>query len=259
MWSCAEPCGDILFIVAILQRGVRGQVQQDACSRQSICIICSRALQQCGYSLDQTQELSPCFTLCWRTSALLPPCLPCRTGSRAALPHLISLLLCLPTVQFLEGAGGNKPHYIAVCIGTALLSRERPWLPSCLAACRCEVLPSVRAQIPPVQTGAPTQVASCVKTSPSPSSPLSLCTFFLLLSLSPLSLSTSWYKLTPHTHNIIPPCLSQVQLFEKMVETEDGVPLYSQYMEVNSITQSTRDRYMRLTNGIFLNEIMRVM
>ncbi|XP_074504740.1 coiled-coil domain containing 88A [Sebastes fasciatus] len=49
-----------------------------------------------------------------------------------------------------------------------------------------------------------------------------------------------------------------VQLFEKMVETEDGVPLYSQYMEVNSITQSTRDRYMRLTNGIFLNEIMRV-
>ncbi|XP_065814898.1 coiled-coil domain containing 88A [Labrus bergylta] len=49
-----------------------------------------------------------------------------------------------------------------------------------------------------------------------------------------------------------------VQLFEKMVEREDGVPLYSQYMEVNSITQSTRDRYMRLTNGIFLNEVMRV-
>ncbi|XP_034067786.1 girdin isoform X3 [Gymnodraco acuticeps] len=49
-----------------------------------------------------------------------------------------------------------------------------------------------------------------------------------------------------------------VQLFEKMVETEDGVPLYSQYMEVNSSSQSARDRYMRLTNGIFLNEIMRV-
>ncbi|KAI4818980.1 hypothetical protein KUCAC02_004267, partial [Chaenocephalus aceratus] len=43
-----------------------------------------------------------------------------------------------------------------------------------------------------------------------------------------------------------------------MVETEDGVPLYSQYMEVNSSSQSARDRYMRLTNGIFLNEIMRV-
>lgn len=49
-----------------------------------------------------------------------------------------------------------------------------------------------------------------------------------------------------------------VQLFEKMVETEDGIPLYSQYMEVNSSSQSARDRYMRLTNGIFLNEIMRV-
>uniref|UniRef100_UPI0037E75812 coiled-coil domain containing 88A n=1 Tax=Semicossyphus pulcher TaxID=241346 RepID=UPI0037E75812 len=49
-----------------------------------------------------------------------------------------------------------------------------------------------------------------------------------------------------------------VQLFENMVEREDGVSLYSQYMEVNSITQSTRDRYMRLTNGIFLNEVMRV-
>ncbi|XP_035528907.1 girdin [Morone saxatilis] len=49
-----------------------------------------------------------------------------------------------------------------------------------------------------------------------------------------------------------------VQLFEKMVENEDGVPLYSQYMEVNSMSQSARDRYMRLTNGIFLNEVMRV-
>ncbi|XP_019945556.2 coiled-coil domain containing 88A isoform X1 [Paralichthys olivaceus] len=46
-----------------------------------------------------------------------------------------------------------------------------------------------------------------------------------------------------------------VQLFEKMVEREDGI-LYS--LEVNSISQSTRDRYLRLTNGIFLNEVMRV-
>ncbi|KAG7230417.1 hypothetical protein INR49_024523, partial [Caranx melampygus] len=49
-----------------------------------------------------------------------------------------------------------------------------------------------------------------------------------------------------------------VQLFEEMVEREDGVPLYSQYMEVNSNSQSARDRYLRLTNGIFLNEVMRV-
>ncbi|XP_041653764.1 coiled-coil domain containing 88A isoform X2 [Cheilinus undulatus] len=43
-----------------------------------------------------------------------------------------------------------------------------------------------------------------------------------------------------------------------MVEGEDGLSLYNQYMEVNSITEGTRDRYMRLTNGIFLNEVMRV-
>ncbi|XP_047441386.1 coiled-coil domain containing 88A [Mugil cephalus] len=49
-----------------------------------------------------------------------------------------------------------------------------------------------------------------------------------------------------------------VQLFENMLETEDGVPLYNQYMEVNSVSQSARDRYLRLTNGIFLNEVMRV-
>ncbi|KAM9849461.1 coiled-coil domain containing 88A isoform 2-T2 [Aulostomus maculatus] len=46
-----------------------------------------------------------------------------------------------------------------------------------------------------------------------------------------------------------------VQLFEKMVE---GDTLYNQYMEVNSVSQSARDRYLRLTNGIFLNEVMRI-
>ncbi|KAL6117368.1 uncharacterized protein ACO6RY_15168 [Pungitius sinensis] len=49
-----------------------------------------------------------------------------------------------------------------------------------------------------------------------------------------------------------------VQLFEKMLEREDGGPLYGQYMEVNSISQSARDRYARLTDGVFLNEIMRI-
>ncbi|XP_062249558.1 coiled-coil domain containing 88A [Platichthys flesus] len=47
-----------------------------------------------------------------------------------------------------------------------------------------------------------------------------------------------------------------VQMFEKIVEREDGISLYS--LEVNSISQSTRDRYLRLTNGIFLNEVMRL-
>lgn len=53
--------------------------------------------------------------------------------------------------------------------------------------------------------------------------------------------------------------LWQVQLFEKMVEREDSVELYSPYMEVNSVSQSARARYTRLTNGIFLNKVMRVM
>ncbi|XP_069550585.1 coiled-coil domain containing 88A isoform X1 [Brachyistius frenatus] len=49
-----------------------------------------------------------------------------------------------------------------------------------------------------------------------------------------------------------------VQLFGDIVESEDSIPLYSQYMEVNSVSQSARERYLKLTNGIFLNEIMRV-
>ncbi|KAM9376397.1 coiled-coil domain containing 88A [Pholidichthys leucotaenia] len=49
-----------------------------------------------------------------------------------------------------------------------------------------------------------------------------------------------------------------VQLFDNMVESEDGVSLYSQYMEVNSISQNPQNRYLRLMNGIFLNEVMRV-
>ncbi|KAM6953338.1 LOW QUALITY PROTEIN: coiled-coil domain containing 88A [Aplochiton taeniatus] len=49
-----------------------------------------------------------------------------------------------------------------------------------------------------------------------------------------------------------------VQLFESVVDGEDSIPLYSQYMEVNSNSQKSQDRYLRLTNGIFLNEVMRV-
>ena len=167
---------------------VRGEVQQDACSWLKGA--------SAGWLFTDTRAFT-LLHICWRTSTGAALCLSCRAGSRAALPHLIILnqlelvALFTDSAVFLEGAGGNKPHYIAVCIGTALLSteRERPWLQSCLAACHCEVLPSVRAQIPPVQTGAPTQVASCVKnvwTSPSPSLslPLSPCTCFLLLSPS---------------------------------------------------------------------------
>ncbi|XP_054890433.1 coiled-coil domain containing 88A isoform X2 [Poeciliopsis prolifica] len=49
-----------------------------------------------------------------------------------------------------------------------------------------------------------------------------------------------------------------VQLFENMVENETSIQLYSQYMEVNSVSQNAMERYKRLTNGIFLNEVMRI-
>ncbi|XP_068596611.1 coiled-coil domain containing 88A [Brachionichthys hirsutus] len=49
-----------------------------------------------------------------------------------------------------------------------------------------------------------------------------------------------------------------VQLFEKTMEKEDGVPLYSQFIEVNSISHSPQERFTRLANGIFLNAVMRV-
>ncbi|XP_061136856.1 coiled-coil domain containing 88A isoform X2 [Syngnathus typhle] len=49
-----------------------------------------------------------------------------------------------------------------------------------------------------------------------------------------------------------------VHLFEKMVEMENGVSLDRQYIEVNSDSHNSRDCYLRLTNGIFLNEVMRI-
>ncbi|KAM9795033.1 coiled-coil domain containing 88A [Neosynchiropus ocellatus] len=49
-----------------------------------------------------------------------------------------------------------------------------------------------------------------------------------------------------------------VQLFEEMVDREDDVVLYDHYMEVNSNSQSARNRYLRLTDGRYLNEVMRI-
>lgn len=80
------------------------------------------------------------------------------------------------------------------------------------------------------------------------------------------------FRLVSHSHSLwytstkvsvfeaISPLPSQVQLFESVVPKEaDGIRLYSQYMEVNSNSQNSQDHYLRLTNGIFLNEVMRVM
>ncbi|KAM8848959.1 coiled-coil domain containing 88A isoform 1-T1 [Synchiropus picturatus] len=49
-----------------------------------------------------------------------------------------------------------------------------------------------------------------------------------------------------------------VQLFEEMVEREDGVVLYDHYMEVNSSSPSAQNRYLRLMDGRYLNEVMRI-
>lgn len=142
--------------------------------------------------------------VCWKTSTGLPPCC---TGSGSALLHIISwtitsLLLCLQTVRFLEGAGGNKPHYIAVCIGTALLSRERDlgrgpaWLP--VGAVKCFPVWEHRSHLSrQVHRLKWLPVWKCSHLSTSLLVSLFFCSYFLLLST--LSLSTSWWMLSTHT------------------------------------------------------------
>lgn len=46
----------------------------------------------------------------------------------------------------------------------------------------------------------------------------------------------------------------KVHLFEDMVGDEG-----QGYMEVNSNSHSAQRQYLRLTNGIYLNEVMRIM
>ncbi|KAJ8282834.1 hypothetical protein COCON_G00053530 [Conger conger] len=49
-----------------------------------------------------------------------------------------------------------------------------------------------------------------------------------------------------------------VHLFDNVVDGEGDGPLSTQYLEVNSSSQHSQHKYLRLTNGIFLNEVMRV-
>ncbi|XP_077465760.1 coiled-coil domain containing 88A isoform X2 [Stigmatopora argus] len=49
-----------------------------------------------------------------------------------------------------------------------------------------------------------------------------------------------------------------VQLFEKMAETENAFPPQNQYIDVNPVSHNSRDAYLRLTNGVFLNQVMRI-
>lgn len=138
---------------------------------------------------------------------------------------------------------------IAVYTGTAEGERgASTWLQSWLAACHCEVLLTVKGEIPPVQTGVPIQATSCVEMRASPRRPAPPSFSLFVSDIVQIDKRSFFFFL-----------LWQVQLFEKMVEREDSVALYSPYMEVKSVSQSARARYTRLTNGIFLNKVMRVM
>lgn len=91
--------------------------------------------------------------------------------------------------------GKKKPSkYCSLHWHNSSYQKDRPWLLSWLAACHCEVLPSVKAWIPPVQTGAPTQVASCVKMF-GPEHILPLSTLFFAPVFAVLFLSMSHFTL----------------------------------------------------------------
>lgn len=115
MWSLSLIGMFSLALVSPFQRGGWSDVRFNRTWKRFVCFFL-RALQQVIFSL--TWDFSP-----WR-DATQPSCYPphlsllCITSSAETNS---GLLLCLPTVQFLEGAGGNKPHYIAVCIGTSRL------------------------------------------------------------------------------------------------------------------------------------------
>ncbi|CAL8356676.1 unnamed protein product [Merluccius merluccius] len=49
-----------------------------------------------------------------------------------------------------------------------------------------------------------------------------------------------------------------VLLFEQMMEGGERLPFHSQYIEVNSFSCGNRSQYLRLTDGVFLNEVMRL-
>lgn len=119
---CGGPCRGFLYCCLHLKR--RSEVRFNRMTEAG-WFSRSLGLQQGGYSFTFSQgERHP------------QGCLPVALGW-SALISWTNLLVCSSAVQFLEGAGGNKPHYTAVCIGTALLSRarERETLAEVLLGC----------------------------------------------------------------------------------------------------------------------------
>ncbi len=53
--------------------------------------------------------------------------------------------------------------------------------------------------------------------------------------------------------------ICKVHLFEGIVDEEENGSLSQEYMEVNSNSQNAVRRYLKLTNGVYLNEVMRIM
>lgn len=51
----------------------------------------------------------------------------------------------------------------------------------------------------------------------------------------------------------------KVHLFEGIVDEEETGSLSQEYMEVNSNSQNAVGQYLKLTNGVYLNEVMRIM
>lgn len=51
----------------------------------------------------------------------------------------------------------------------------------------------------------------------------------------------------------------KVHLFEGIVGEEEEENVSQKYMEVNFNSQNTLRQYLKLTNGVYLNEILRIM
>lgn len=51
----------------------------------------------------------------------------------------------------------------------------------------------------------------------------------------------------------------KVHLFEGIVDEEENGSLSQEYMEVNFNSQNAVRQYLNLTNGVYLNEVMRIM
>lgn len=203
MWNYTEPCG---YILCTFQSRVRGQIQHSAPSAGSGLASCSRAVMHWHESFHPVSHmLKDILSIHSATLFTLSHSVPSSSATPYQLKQLELVTLFTNTAVFRRCRWGINLIILQFALAQLfLVERERPWLWSCLAACPCEVLPSVSTQIPPVQTGALTQMASFVKMfSPLHFPPCPSLCLFSALAFTSLSLSTSWLVHTlcfsPHT------------------------------------------------------------